>query len=126
MKHSFGKGESKLSHLLLMGDLKRYGGSQPYIDSLLKTAHTVKNDIGMRFGIDKCGIMAIRRSKQSECESITTGSGEVIDEIDNNSYNIMMPNIMERSDVCLEEMKTNVNTEYFKLVVSALKSKRNA
>ena len=33
---------------------------------------------------------------------------------------------MERSDVCLEEMKRNVNTEYFKLAISALKSKRNA
>ena len=33
---------------------------------------------------------------------------------------------MERSDVCLEEVKRNVNTEYFKLVISALKSKRNA
>ena len=71
-----------------MGDLKRYGGSQPYIDSLIKTAYTVKNDIGMRFGIHKCGIMAIRRSKQSECERITIGSGKVIDEIDNNSYNV--------------------------------------
>ena len=32
---------------------------------------------------------------------------------------------MERSDVCLEEMKRNVNNEYFKLVISALKSKQN-
>ena len=87
-RYSFGKGKSKLSHLLLMGDLKRYGGSQTYIDSLIKTAYTVTNDIGMRFGIDKCGIMAIRRSKQPECERITIGNGEVIDEIDNNSYNV--------------------------------------
>ena len=71
-----------------MGDLKRYGGSQPYIDSLIKAAYTVTNDIGMRFGIDKCGIMAICRSKQPECERITIGNGEVIDEIDNNSYNV--------------------------------------
>ena len=32
---------------------------------------------------------------------------------------------MKRSDVCKEEMKASVNTEYFKHVRSALKSKRN-
>ena len=42
----------------------------------------------MRFGMDKCGVLAIRRSKQSECEIITIGSGEVIDEIDDNNYNV--------------------------------------
>ena len=33
--HSFGKGKIKLNHLLFMGDLKLYGGSQPDIDSLI-------------------------------------------------------------------------------------------
>ena len=33
---------------------------------------------------------------------------------------------MERSDIWQEQMKRSVNTEYFKRVISALKSKLNA
>ena len=71
-----------------MDDLKWYGGSQSDIDSLKQNTYTVTDDIGMRFGMNKCGVLAIRRSKQSECEIITIGSGEVIDEIDDNNYNV--------------------------------------
>ena len=71
-----------------MDKLKRSGGSQPDIDSLIQTTRTATDDIGMIFGTDKYGILAIRRSKQSKCERITIGSGEAIDKIDDNNYNV--------------------------------------
>ena len=71
-----------------MDMLKQYGESQPDIESLMQTAHAATDDIGMIFGTDKCGGLAIRRSKQSKCERITIGSGEVIDKIDDNNYNV--------------------------------------
>ena len=49
---SFGKGKSKLNHLLFMDDLKLYGGSQPDIDSLIQTVYTATVDIGDK--CDKC------------------------------------------------------------------------
>ena len=52
----------------------------------------------MRFGIDKCGVLVMRRGKESECEEITIGSREVIGEIDGDSYKYL--GIMERSYVC--------------------------
>ena len=42
----------------------------------------------MKSGADKCGVLAIRGSKQSECEIITIGSGKVIEEIVDNNYNV--------------------------------------
>ena len=78
----------------------------------------------MRYGIDKCGVLAVRRGKESECEGITIKSGEVIDKIDGDDYEYL--GIMERSDIFPEQMKRNVKTEYFKRVRSALKSKLNA
>ena len=39
--YSFGKGKSKLNHLLFMDDLKLYGGSQPDVDRLIQTVYTV-------------------------------------------------------------------------------------
>ena len=58
-----------------MNDLKLYGGSLPDIESLVQTVYTVTSDIGMRFGIDKCGNLAMRRGKESECEGIAIESG---------------------------------------------------
>ena len=52
-EHGFGRGKSKLNHLLFMDDLKLHGGSKPDNDSLIQTVYTVTDDIGMRFGIDK-------------------------------------------------------------------------
>ena len=49
----------------------------------------------MRFGIDKCGVLAMRRGKESECAEITIGSGGVISEIDDDGYKYL--GIMERS-----------------------------
>ena len=68
----------------------------------------------MRFGIDKCGVLGMRKDKESECEEITIGSGEVISEIDDDGYKYI--GIMERSVIFYEEMKATVKTEYFKRV----------
>ena len=122
--YSLNKGKSKLNHLLFKDVLKLCGGSQPDIDSLIQTVYTVTDDIGMRFGIDKYVVLAMQRRKESECEGIITGSGEVIGEINNNGYKYL--GIMERSDICKEQMKRSVKTEYFKRVRLALKSRLNA
>ena len=61
---SFGKGKSKLNHLLFMDDLKFNGGTQPYIDSLIQTVYTVIDNIDMTFGINKCGVLAMRGGKE--------------------------------------------------------------
>ena len=68
----------------------------------------------MRFGIDKCGVLAMRRGKESECEGITIGSEEETGEIDDNGHKY------------LSIIKRSVKTEYFRRVRSAVKSKLNA
>ena len=76
--YSFDKGKSNLNHLLFMDDLELYGGSKPDIGSLMQTVYTVTDD--------KCGVLAMRKSKKSECEGITIGSGEVVGKIDDDGY----------------------------------------
>ena len=107
-----------------MNDLKLYGGSPPDIESLIQTVYTVTDDIGMRFGIDKCGNLAMRTGKESECEGIAIESGEVICKIVDDGYKYLC--IIEKSDVFQEQMKRSVKTEYFKRVRSDLKSKLNS
>ena len=76
--YSFDKGKSNLNYLLFMDDLELYGGSKPDIGSLMQTVYTVTDD--------KCGVLAMRKSKKSECEGITIGSGEVVGKIDDDGY----------------------------------------
>ena len=121
--YSFGKGKNNLNHLLFVDDLKLYGGSQPDIDSLIQTVYTVTDGIGMKFGLDKCGVLEMRRGKESECKEITIGSVEVIIEINGDGYKYL--GITERSDIRQEQMKRSIKAEYFKRVRSALKSKLN-
>ena len=80
-----------------MHNLKLYGGSQPDVDSLIQTVYTVTDDIGTRFKIGKCGVLSIRRGKESECEGITIGSGEVISEIHGDAYKYL--GMKERSNI---------------------------
>ena len=74
--YSFGKGKSKLNHLLFMHNWKLYVGNQPKIDSLIQTVYTAPDDIGIRFGIDKWGVLEMYVGKETKCQGITIGSVE--------------------------------------------------
>ena len=57
--YRFGKGKSKLNHVLFMEYLKLYGGSQLDNESLMQTVSTVTDDTGMAFRIGKCEVLAM-------------------------------------------------------------------
>ena len=113
-------GKSKLNHLLFMDDLKLYESNQNEIDSLVRTAEIVAKDIGMRFDIDKCGVLATRRGKEVEYNRIEFENGEEIGQIGEKGYKYL--SILER-DIYQEEVKENIRKEYFKRLRATLKSK---
>ncbi|XP_015229127.1 PREDICTED: complement C3-like [Cyprinodon variegatus] len=47
------------SHLLYMDDIKLYARSEQDIDSLIHTSRIYSNDIGISFGLDKCGPQSV-------------------------------------------------------------------
>ena len=59
--YDWGKKEFSLNHLLFMDDLKLYEKSEDQIDSLVRTVHSVSADVGMEFGIRKCGVLMMKR-----------------------------------------------------------------
>ena len=65
-----------------MDDLKLLGKSYEEIDSLMQTAHTFSTDIGMEFGIKKCGMLVRKRGKIAKMEGIVLPDGQVMKEID--------------------------------------------
>ena len=61
-----------------MGDLKLYGSNKNEIDSLVRIAEDVTKDIGMKFDIDRCGVLTMKRGREVECEGIELRNGEEI------------------------------------------------
>ena len=109
---SFRKSMSKFNHLLFMDELKLYGSNQNEIDSLVRTVEIMAKDKSMKFGIDKCGVLAMKRGEKVECNGIELENGEEIGQIGEEGY---------KSLGILEKGK-----EYFKRLRATLKSKLNA
>ena len=73
-----------INRLLYMDDLMVYGKDEAQIDSLVKTVHMVSKDIGMEFGIKKCGEKNYKKGKVSEYHGIVLPNGEVMKGIEQN------------------------------------------
>ena len=58
-----GKKEFKLNHLLFMDDPKLFGKSDGQIDSLVQTVFAFSEDIGMEFGLMKCGVVILKKGE---------------------------------------------------------------
>ena len=76
--YKWGKKEYKLNHLLFMDDLKLYAKSEEQTNTLVRTVYVFSTDIGMEFGIKKCGILTIKRGKIVKSEGIKMLDGEVM------------------------------------------------
>ena len=61
--YEWGKKEYKLNHLLFMDDLKLFSKSEEQMDTLVRTVYVFSIDIGMEFGMKKCGILTMMRGK---------------------------------------------------------------
>ena len=51
----------KINHLFFMDDLKVYGKDKEEIEGLISTVQLINQDIGMGFGIKKCGVAKLKR-----------------------------------------------------------------
>ena len=84
--YEWGGRECKINHLLFMDDLKLFGKSYEQINSHAQTVHIFSSDIGMEFGIKKCGVLVLKRGKIAKTEEIVLPDGQVVKEIDDNGY----------------------------------------
>ena len=80
------KEECKINHLLFMDDLKLYVKNNDQIDSLVRTVWSYSEDIGMKFGIDKCAVLELERRRLVRSEGVALSDGETIKEVDQEEY----------------------------------------
>ena len=78
------KNREKLNHLLFMDDLKIFAKSEREINGLISTVQILSNDIGMEFGIKKCGVLVLKRGTVVSSEGVEIPDGERIKEVEKN------------------------------------------
>ena len=76
----------KINHLLFMDDLKLFAKKENEIDSLTSTVNLISRDIGMEFGIKKCGVVTFRRGKLTGSAGIELVNWEKIKEVGEEGY----------------------------------------
>ena len=117
------RGGEKINHLLFMDDLKLYGKNENEIKGLVSTVEVFSQDIGMEFGIKKCGVINMNRGNIKSTDRIELPSGEKIREIEEGGYKYL--GILEYDRVKEQEMKDKFRNEYFRRAKLILKSKLN-
>ena len=103
-----------------MDDLKLYGKSEIEIKGLVSIVEVFSHDIGMEFGIKKCGVIIMNRGKVKSTDRIELPSREKIREIEEDGYKYM--GILEYDRVKEQEMKDKFRNVYFRRAELILKS----
>ena len=112
-----------MNHLLFMDDLKLYAKSEEQTNTLERTVHVFSTDIGMEFGIKKCGILTMKRGKIVKSEGIKLPDGEVMKQVGQEGF--LYLSIIELDKVKETEMKEKITNEYKRRLRLILKSKLN-
>ena len=71
-----------VNHLLFMDDLKLYANNDQRLRDLINIVSMFSNDINMKFGLDKCNTLSIRKGKLIESNNISLNNEETIKALD--------------------------------------------
>ena len=109
-----------INHLMFVDDLKLYASNDNQLDSLISITKTFSDDIGMKFGVDKCNKITIIRGKIAKTDNIELGENEIIKELESDeTYKYL--GIEENNQICRKNMKTKLRNEYFIRIKKILK-----
>ena len=108
--YEWGRKEFKLNHLLFMENLLLFGKNDDQIDSLVQTVFTFSEDIGMEFGLKKCGVVILKKGKLVRFDGIHLPNQEIMKEVDENGYTYL--GILELDEIKEHDMKNKVTVEY--------------
>ena len=107
-----------------MDDLKLNSRSEKGLDSLVQTVRAFSENIGMKFGIEKCAVLVMEKGNIMKSVDIELPDGKVIKSLrEGESYKYL--GILEADTFLEEKMKLNVSKEYIRRLRKVLKSKLN-
>ena len=113
----------KINHLLYMDDLKLFGKSKNDLESLVQTVRIYTEDIRMKFGLQKCATLVMKRGKRAEDDGIWLPDGQMMKDLGESGYKYL--GILESDQIKMKEMKEKVTKEYKRRIKLLLESKLN-
>ncbi|XP_055359272.1 5,10-methenyltetrahydrofolate synthetase (5-formyltetrahydrofolate cyclo-ligase) isoform X2 [Betta splendens] len=105
-----------------MDDIKLYAKSKRDIDSLIDTTRIYSSDIGMSFGLEKCGRMVTKRGKVIHTEGVSLPEGTIADIEDSYKY-LGIPQVNGNLEQATKKAAT---AKYLQRVRQVLRSQLNA
>ena len=111
--YEFGDKKTRINHLLFMDCLKLFAKSNDQIDSLVNTVYIISEDIGMEFGIKKCGILVLKRGKvdaKAKSRGVSLPNGKLMETIDEERYKYF--GMLEHDKVKEKQMKMELAREF--------------
>ena len=102
------KSDTAINHLLYMDDIKLYAKNKQKIDSLIHITWVFSFNIGMTFGLAKCGRLIVNRGKVKSTSGIILPEGQ-IDDIDKSYKYLGNLHSFGNND---EEVRCKTTTEY--------------
>ena len=76
--YEFSESKEKVDHLIFMDDLKLYSQNEKALDSLVQTVRVFSEDIGMKFGIEKCATLVMEEEKIVKSVGAELPDGKII------------------------------------------------
>lgn len=112
-----------VNHLFYMDDLKLYASNEKQVKSLLNHVHTISKDIGMKFGIDKCGTVTIIKGRLKELPGIELNEHTTINAVVD-TYKYL--DILESHKIEHTIVKQTLRKEFESRLRGLLKTKLNS
>ena len=116
------KSGTSINHLFYMDDIKLYAKSERDIDSLIHLTRVFSSDIGMTFGLEKCGRLIVNRGKTARTQGIDLPQGHIADVAESYKY----LGILQSHGNHDEEVRRKAVSEYRKRVRQVLRSQLSA
>ena len=91
-----------------MDELKMYAKSEEQTNTLARTVYVLSTDIGVEFGVKKCGILTMKRGNIVKSEGIKLPDCEVIKQVGQEGYTYL--GIIDK--IKETEMKEKITKEY--------------
>ncbi|CAG4968893.1 unnamed protein product [Colias eurytheme] len=113
-----------INHLMYMDDIKLYASTQEELDQLAEVTERFSNDIGMKFGIDKCRINSIRAG-QYYGHQYELQSGQIIEPLkENEMYKYL--GYHQARQIPQKEIKDQLKQQFKHRLNSILKTNLNS
>ena len=94
-----------------MDDLKLYVSNKKSLESLIQTERVFSNDIGMKFGGEKCAVLTMKKGKMAESGGIASPNQTTMKGLkEGDSYKYL--GVIQADGMKHHEMKEKVKTKY--------------